>query len=88
MRSTGHFPFSCFPVKCACAAQISPFSWRVIQHRRHLWFTHCSGLDFACRPFRFSLAEDTLSTLPFIERGLYTGYGTLKGKVTEWILTT
>lgn len=63
------FPFRCFPIGCAWA-QVSPFLGRVTLHRRHLWFTYCSGLDFACRPFRFSLTGDTLSILPYLERML------------------
>jgi hypothetical protein len=78
-------PLSCFPVKFAITAKVSPFSGRVTQHRRHLWFTLHSGLDFACRPFRFILTDDTLSVLLNGGGDLYFGYGTIKGKVTVWI---
>jgi hypothetical protein len=35
-----------------------------------LWFTLCSGLDFACRPFRFPFTRDILSDLPKRVRSL------------------
>jgi hypothetical protein len=74
----GRFPFRVFP-QDARFAQVSPFFRRVALHRRHLWFTYCSGLDFACRPFGFFLAEDTLSTLLRVERGCVLRLRHLKG---------
>ena len=78
-------PFPCFPIRCVFA-QVSPFFGRVTQHRRHLWFTCCFGLDFACGPFRFSLTGNTLSILPCLERILLR----LRffRRVIGWILTT
>src|SRR5699024_12776479 len=78
-------PFPCFPIRCVFA-QVSPFFGRVTQHRRHLWFTCCFGLDFACGPFRFSLTGNTLSILPCLERILLR----LRffRRVLGWILTS
>lgn len=56
-------PFPVFLLDKRKCAKASPFCGRVAQHRRHLWFTLYSGLDFACRPFGFRLAADTLSIL-------------------------
>jgi hypothetical protein len=58
----GLFPLLVF-LQDVPSAQASPFFRRVALHYRHLWFTLHSGLDFACRPFRFSLTGDTLSVL-------------------------
>jgi hypothetical protein len=52
MSLAGHTPFL-FSCKIRQYAKVSPFLRRVTQHLRHLWFTYCSGLDFACRPFGF-----------------------------------
>jgi hypothetical protein len=63
MSLAGLIPFLVFLQDKRMHAKASPFFRRVAQHLRHLWFTLHSGLDFACRPFGFRLAADTLSVL-------------------------
>jgi hypothetical protein len=57
------YPFPVFLQGKRLPAKASPFCRRVALHRRHLWFTLHSGLDFACRPFGFRLTANTLSVL-------------------------
>lgn len=64
------FPFGCFPVGYTISYRLPRFSGGSPNIAATSGSLH-SGLDFACRPFRFFLTEDTL---PILATGRLQGY--------------